>query len=106
MKIASTTDNIESKSFSPDRLSKKASSVARDRSVVSDVLIKQEAKTAIQFDKLLEEHINNTEKSLPFTIQQVEDAMFITQDTVISLQYIFYQKKGNYRQLEETYDMS
>jgi hypothetical protein len=50
---------------------------------------------------MLANYRKHTEASCPYTILQVEDAMFIDQGKAISLEYIFYQKDGEYVSLEE-----
>lgn len=48
-----------------------------------------DAKT-IDFKKLVQTHIERTEKSVPYTIQQVEDVMFIDEKHLVALESIFY----------------
>lgn len=50
---------------------------------------------------MLTDYRERTEASCPYTIMQVEDVMFIDQKKAISLEYIFYQKDGNYVSLEQ-----
>lgn len=49
---------------------------------------------------MLTEHRQRTETNLPFTIQQVEDVMFVDERRLVSLEYIFYQKDGEYRKIK------
>lgn len=57
---------------------------------------------AIDFHELLQEHKDRTERSLPFTLQQVEDVVFVDHNYIVALEYIYYQDNGNYVELEET----
>ena len=52
---------------------------------------------SIDFKDMLINHKQRTEKSLPFTLHNVEDVIFIDGRHLISLEYIYYQKRdGNY----------
>ena len=44
----------------------------------------------IDFKKLLVDFRDRTEATLPYTIQQVEDVMFVDDNVVVALEYIFY----------------
>ena len=55
---------------------------------------------SIDFKKLLKDYRARTEATMCYTIQQVEDVMFVNEKIVISLEYIFYQKDGNYVRLK------
>ena len=47
----------------------------------------------------MEEYRERTEFSMPYTIMQVEDVIFVNEKKVIALEYIFYSKKGNYSKM-------
>lgn len=59
----------------------------------------------IDFNKLLGRHRNRTETTFPFTVQQVEDCLFVDEKTVVALEYILYQKDEDYRLLKNDNDM-
>jgi len=56
---------------------------------------------SVDFKKLLHDHAKRTEISLPFTIQQIGDAMFVDEKRMIALEYILYQKDGDYYRLKK-----
>lgn len=64
----------------------------------------QSEEPEINFKKLLEEHKKRTENNMPFTLQQVEDIIFVSDRKLISLEYIFYQQQGNYHEIDKPYD--
>jgi len=50
---------------------------------------------------MLSKYRERTEASRPYTIQQVEDVMFINRQRVVALEYIFYQKDGDYVRIKK-----
>jgi len=46
----------------------------------------------INFTNELKNYRKRTETKIPYTIQQIEDVMFIDEKKVVSLEYIFYSK--------------
>jgi len=54
----------------------------------------------IDFKEMLIQHKNRTEKNMPFTLQVVEDVIYTDDRHLIALEYIFYQKDGNYFSLK------
>jgi hypothetical protein len=55
---------------------------------------------SIKFDKMFNKFRNRTENNYPFTIQQMEDVMFIDEKRVVALEYIFYQSREDYRKIK------
>jgi len=55
-----------------------------------DVSMLHAGESAIDFKKLLTKYRKRTEAEIPYTIQQVEDVMFVNDKVVIALEYIFY----------------
>ena len=51
---------------------------------------KEEKKT--NFNEEFQNFKSNTEMSIPFTMTQFEDVLYVKEDTLLTLQYIFYQK--------------
>lgn len=51
---------------------------------------KEEKKT--NFNEEFQMFKKNTEMSIPFTMTQFEDVLYVREDTLLTLQYIFYQK--------------
>ena len=47
----------------------------------------------------MREYRERNEFSLPYTIMQIEDVMFIDEKKMVALEYIFYQKKSKYSRL-------
>ena len=54
----------------------------------------------INFKDILNNYRRRTEESLPYTMMQVEDTMFVDDHTMISLEFIFYQKDGKHSFLQ------
>ena len=50
----------------------------------------------VNFADHLEELQKRTETELPFTLTQVEDAMYLERDKVVTLEYHYYQKDCSY----------
>ena len=48
---------------------------------------------------MLQDYRNRTECSVPYTIMQVEDVMFVNKRKMIALEYIYYNMNGQYSQL-------
>ena len=55
----------------------------------------------VDFDSRFKEHIHRTEKVIPFTLTQVEDAMYLDQHTVATLELHYYQNCCKYIKLEQ-----
>lgn len=54
----------------------------------------------VDFKKLLDEYKNRAENKLSYTIQQVDDVVFIDNKHIVALEYIFWSaKNGNYHRL-------
>ena len=51
---------------------------------------KEEKKT--NFNEEFQKFKKNTEMSIPFTMTQFEDVLYVRENTLLTLQYIFYQK--------------
>lgn len=64
--------------------------------------LQEKNANSINFRELLEKHKERTERDLPFTLYQVEDAIFVGDQIIVALEYIFYQEDGNYVEIEET----
>ena len=47
------------------------------------------------------EYRQRTEQSLPFTMREVEDCIFVDDHKMISLELIFYQNDAKYYSLEK-----
>ena len=44
----------------------------------------------IDFKKLLAAHRKRTEFSVPYTMMQIEDVIFVNEKRLVALEYIFY----------------
>ena len=64
-------------------------------------ILQNDQERAIDFKKLLQKYRDRTEASIPYTIMQVEDVMFIDEKHVVALEYIFYNKQGNYTKIKK-----
>lgn len=65
-----------------------------------DYNTKQPHKTGkINFADHLKELQQRTEIELPYTLTQVEDAMYLERDKVVTLEYHYYQKDCAYTEL-------
>ena len=69
----------------------------RDKSLCSHSHIENDK--VINFKEMLQEYRNRTEFSVPYTIMQVEDVIFVNEKKLIALEYIFYNKEGNYSKI-------
>ena len=99
MKIGSKSDD----NYKRDKESMLRSSMGADRSNI-DVSNLDKIEKTISFKELFMRYRARTNRHLPYTIQQTEDVMFITDKKVVALEYIFYQKKGgNYYRLNGDY---
>ena len=58
--------------------------------------VNQSKSEKINFSELLKEYRDRTEFSLPYTIMQAEDVMFVDSKRAVTLEYIFYQREGRY----------
>lgn len=60
-------------------------------------------KKKINFQEELTKYRERTESKLPYTIQQIEDVMFIDEKKIVSLEYITYtnKKDGRYHRLRK-----
>ena len=101
-----STSEIRQNLKSPLLSEKKIGAMSRSQLSDHDSKLTASEKVAnvkcdINFKKLLDEHRNRTQKTFPFTLQQVEDAIFVDENHIISLEYIFYQKNTNYLTLKE-----
>jgi hypothetical protein len=47
-------------------------------------------EAAVNFQEMLDKYRKRTEATLPYTIQKIEDVMFVNKGVVIALEYIFY----------------
>jgi hypothetical protein len=56
----------------------------------TDPPIIDQDQTKIDFKDLLKTHKARTEKSLPFTLQTVEDVLFVSKRKLLALEYIYY----------------
>ena len=58
----------------------------------------QKKEPLIDFNKMLAKYRERTEHSMPYTIMQTEDVMFLDSKRAVALEYIYYQnqhqKKG------------
>ena len=69
----------------------------------SDILVSDQERV-IDFKGLLQKYRDRTEFSIPYTIMQVEDVMFINEKTIVALEYIFYNQKGKYSKIKSDKD--
>ena len=53
----------------------------------------------IDFDDMLQKYRQRTEHTLPFTKMEIKDTMFLDKNRLVSLEYIYYTKQGNYSSL-------
>ena len=53
---------------------------------------------------MLKDYRLRTEFSFPYTMMQVEDVMFVDDHTMVSLEFVFYQKDGNYSAMMQEKD--
>ena len=61
----------------------------------------EETKKLIDFHGEIKKYQRRTQKELPYTIQQTEDAIFIDERRLVALEYIFYTKdNGRYHRLK------
>ena len=65
----------------------------------------QDKKDTIDFKRLLTEYRERTEDLIPHTMTRVEDVMFIDENRMIALEYVFYNKDGKYFHLEPSDNM-
>ena len=60
----------------------------------------KEAESVVDFHKLLQDYKARAENKLAYTIQQVDDVIFIDNKHIVALEYIFYAREnGNYHRL-------
>lgn len=58
------------------------------------------ADKVVDFKRLLNEYKQRAENKLAYTIQQVDDVIFIDNKHIVALEYIFYANhNGNYHRL-------
>ena len=73
----------------------------------TEVIIEEEKKQKkkeekkIDFKKISKNIKDKTEALIPCTNQQIEDVVFLNDDTLIALEFVYYQKKCRYNKLEE-----
>lgn len=65
---------------------------------------KKADRNLIDFEKQLTEYKEHNEYRLPYTGTQVEDAMYINQKTVVTLEYHNFQNDSKYFELEEQHE--
>ena len=64
----------------------------------------EEQRKIIDFKKMLVEYRERTEFEMPYTPSQIEDTMFVNDNTLVSLEYIYYQKNVQYSTLKQKKD--
>ena len=69
---------------------------------MAETNIDQKEKDTINFNELLKEYRDRTECYLPHTMTRVEDVMFINDNHLVALEYVFYNNDGKYYHLETT----
>ena len=57
----------------------------------------------IDFDEQMKKYKKLTEMELPYTSTQVEDAMYLNHNLIVTLEYTNYQNTSKYHNLNETY---
>lgn len=55
---------------------------------------------SIDFNSHLESFKRRTEYDLPFTLTQTEDAMFLETDSMVTLEYHYFQNDCSYKRME------
>lgn len=70
-------------------------------SVKAESVLHSEADKCINFKKMLQEYRDRSEFNVAYTIMQVEDVMFVDDNTIVALEYVFYSKEGHYHKIKK-----
>ena len=99
MKIGTKSDDAFRKESNASML--RSSMGGGNSTTQIDVSNLDKIEKTINFKEMLLKYRARTECNLPYTIQQVEDVMFISDKRIVALEYIFYQKQDeNYFRIE------
>ena len=75
-------------------------------SIKAESVLHNEAQKCINFKQMLQEYRDRSEYNMPYTIMQVEDVMFVDDNTIVALEYVFYSKEGKYHKIKRDYTVS
>ena len=53
----------------------------------------------IDFAEMQSQFIDRTQTTMPYVLHRIEDVMFIDDKHLVALEYVFYQKDGDYRKI-------